>query len=152
MLTGGRGPYLRFGPIVENAERLEEDFHNEAAVTRAQLRHTFGARLDNSTTIPQELDEIVAEMWNTGWDPEKGNTNLFARDIGLTLVEATLTLLGGLLVFRDETNFIHCSIFWQNAKIEAFPFHKTLKCLRNRHGDSMAYFVKGLSDQVDEST
>jgi hypothetical protein len=151
MLTGGRAPYLRFGPIVENSGRLEEDLHQEAAVTRTQLREAFGAKLDNSSTIPQELDAIVAEMWNTGWDPGKGNVNLFTRDIGLNLVEATLDLLGGLLVFRDEKNFIHCSIFWRDAKIEAFPFHKAVKCLRNRDGDTMAYFVKGLSDQIGDS-
>jgi hypothetical protein len=100
MLTGGQAPYLRLGHIVENSGRLEEDLHHEAAVARTQLRQTFSAKLDNSSTIPQELDAIVAEMWNTGWNPEKGNVNLFARDFGLNIVEATLDLLGGLLVFK----------------------------------------------------
>jgi hypothetical protein len=151
MLTGGHAPYLRFGPLLENSVRLEADLHHEAAATTTQLRETFGVKLDNPSTVPQDLDAIVAEMWNTGWDPEKGNVNLFAGELGLNLAEAMLALLGGRLVFRDENNFLHCSIFWLDAKIEAFPFHKTVKCLRNRDGDSMAYFVKGLSDEIGAS-
>ena len=83
-------------------------------------------------------------------DPHVGNLNLFTRDFGLLLTEATLDLLGGRLVFRlpgDEI-YVHNSIFWPG--VEAFPFHKAFKCLTESDGESMAYFVRGVGHELEE--
>jgi hypothetical protein len=145
VITNGAAPHLRFGDI-DNSREREEAFHNTAALEREDLRNTFGVSLIDPSAIPGELDSIVADLWNEGWDPETRNVGLFAWELGLQLVEAILHLYGGNLIFRQGEYHNHTSIFWPAAKIEAFPFHKSIKCLLNEHGgDTMAYFARGLA-------
>jgi hypothetical protein len=115
---------------------------------RKDVRETFRVKLESSTSIPIELDKIMEKMWATGWDPRVGDLNLFTRDFGLLLLEATLDLLGGRPVFRSpgEDIYVHNSIFWPG--VEAFPFHKAFKCLTETDGESMAYFVRGVAHEL----
>jgi len=39
-------------------------------------------------------------------------------------------------------------IVW--PEVEAFPFHKTFKCLTETDGESMAYFVRGVGHELEE--
>ena len=94
------------------------------------------------------MDQIISEMWDSGWNPETGNINLFARDFGVVLVDAILKSLGGKPIFRSEKDMSHLSIFWANSKLEAFPFHKVLKCLFNRQGESASSFVSSLYEKL----
>jgi hypothetical protein len=149
VLTNCDSPYPGFGQLLHDSQGAESELRRDAAVARMQLRETFNAHLNTSLESLSELDRIVADMWNNGWDPKKGNVNLFARDFGLILVESLIALLGGRLIFRSGNIVTHCSIFWKDAAVEAFPFHKALKCLLlDQHGDSMAYFAKGLAHLV----
>jgi hypothetical protein len=148
ILTDSTTPYLGFGAIMEHSNDAEMNLHKEATKVRNDLKDEFGVILDDPLIIPEELDSIVRQMWNSGWDPQNGNIDLFARDFGLVLIEAILALLGGVLIFRRGSNVNHLSIFWSKSKIEAFPFHKTLKCLLNEDGDSMTYFVRGLCHYI----
>ena len=150
LFVGGTEPLLAFGEVIRNSEKLEREFHKDADQVREQIRKTFGAKLDDSRTTPKELDDIARELWETGWDPEVGNVALFTRDLGLLLTEATLDLLGGKLIFRSATNLMHWSIFWPDQRVEAFPFHKALKCLTHSEGETMTYFVHGLGSQLEE--
>jgi hypothetical protein len=77
-----------------------------------------------------------------------GDLNLFTRDFGLLLLEATLDLLGGRPIFRSpgQDIYVHNSIFWPG--VEAFPFHKAFKCLTEADGESMAYFVRGVAHEL----
>ena len=148
VITNCAGPYLRFGGIDDSKERVEA-FHKIAAIEGEDIRNTFGVHLINPSSIPQELDTIVTNMWATGWTPEHDNLELFAWEFGLQLVEAILSIYGGELIFRRTEYHNHTSVFWPNAKVEAFPFHKTIKCLRDQHGgDTMAYFVSGLAGLI----
>ena len=52
-----------------------------------------------STT--QQLDRIIQEMWETGWDPHVNDLNLFTREFGLLLFDETFDLFGGTAIFRD---------------------------------------------------
>lgn len=148
-LSGEGLPYSGFGKILpvtpERVMRLK------AAIADAQKRVSegFGFDFHNPAEAPKHLDAIVADMWNTGWDPKTGNVNVFTRDFGLVLTESILGLLGGALMLRAEQDLSHLSIFWVDFKIEAFPFHKVLKCLYRRHGESMASFVAGLAKCVN---
>jgi len=123
LLVGNKTPFLGFGEVIQDSRELEKELHRAADQVRHQIRSTFGAKLDNSSTTPKELDDIAEELWETGWDPEVGNVALFTRDLGLLLTEATLDLLEGRLIFRSASNVIHWSIFWADHGVEAFPFH-----------------------------
>jgi hypothetical protein len=150
LLVGQAAPFLGFGEVVQDSTEDEREFHKNADQVRQQIRDTFGAKLDNSSTTPKELDDIAQELWETGWNPQVGNLALFTRDLGLLLAEATLDLLGGRLICRSTTNLIHWSIFWASQRVEAFPFHKALKCLTHSEGETMTYFVRGLGHQLEE--
>jgi hypothetical protein len=150
LLVGQAAPFLGFGEVVQDSTEHERELHKNADQVRKQIRNTFGAKLDNSSTTPKELDDIAQELWETGWDPRVGNVALFTRDFGLLLTEATMDLLGGRMVCRSTTNLIHWSIFWANQRVEAFPFHKALKCLTYSEGETMTYFVRGLASQLEE--
>jgi hypothetical protein len=143
-------PYHGFGGVIANSGELERQLHADAVRVREDFRKTFRARLVSPTSTPKELDDIVKKMWETGWDPRVGNLNLFIRDFGLLLIEATMELLGGRLVFRSPGDdvYIHNSIFWPG--VEVFPFHKAFKCLTESDGESMAYFVRGVGHELEE--
>jgi hypothetical protein len=151
LLVGQSSPFLGFGEVIQNSEEHERELHKDAEQVRRQIRDTFGAKLDNSSSTPKELDDIAQELWENGWDPRVGDLALFTRDLGLLLTEATLDLLGGKLICRSAANLLHWSIFWSGQSIEAFPFHKALKCLTHAEGETMTYFVRGLASQLEES-
>jgi hypothetical protein len=150
MLSGrATAPYRGFGDVIQDSSELERQLHADAAQVRKDVRETFGVKLESSTSIPKELDDIIEKMWETGWDPRVGNLGLFNATFGLLLIEATLDLLGGRLIFRppgDDVD-IHNSIFWPG--VEAFPFHKAFKCLTESDGESMAYFVRGVGHELE---
>ena len=151
MLVGNRvNPYRGFGEVVEKSNELENKLRSDAAQVREKVRKIFHVKLENSTSIPEELDHIIDKMWNTGWDPRVGNLNLFTHNFGLLLFEASLDLLGGKPIFRSpgEDIFVHNSISWPG--VEAFPFHKAFKCLIESDGESMVYFVRGVGHELEE--
>jgi hypothetical protein len=150
LLVGKTGPFLGFGEVIQNSSELEGELHKIADQVRQQIRNVFGAKLDNSSTTPKELDDIIQELWETGWDPEVGRLDLFTRDLGVLLTETTLDLLEGKLIFRSTDNVIHWSIFWADQGVEAFPFHKALKCFTHLYGETMTFFVIGLGQALEE--
>jgi hypothetical protein len=54
------------------------------------------------------------------------------------------------MIFRSATNLLHCSIVWGDQRVEAFPFHKALKCLTHSEGETMTYFVRGLGALLED--
>ena len=109
-------PYRGFGDVIPDSGALELKLHADAVQVRKDVRETFRVKLESSTSIPIELDKIMEKMWATGWDPRVGDLNLFTRDFGLILLEATLDLLGGRPVFRSpgEDIYVH-----KNARRQA---------------------------------
>ena len=151
MFSGkAKTPYRGFGEVIQDSTELERQLHADAAQVRKEVRDRFHAKFESSTSIPKELDDIIERMWETGWDPRVGNLNLFTHDFGLILIDATLDLLGGRPIFRSPGRdiYVHNSIFWPG--VEAFPFHKTFKCLTESDGESMAYFVRGVGRELEE--
>jgi hypothetical protein len=143
-------PYPGFGDIVQDPRELEKEFHAKAAEMRQEIRNTFGVKLEGPSSIPKELDDVIEEMWETGWDPRLNDLNLFTRTLGLLLSEAVLELLGGRPIFRRSGNnrYIHDSILWPG--VEAFPYHKVFKCLTKSDGETMAFFVRGVGGALEE--
>jgi hypothetical protein len=147
-IAGQRNPFAGFGQILSSRRDVERRFWEENAAARERIRKSFGRELRVAEKIPIELDSIVQGMWNTGWDPNTGNLNLFSCDLGLVLTGAIVELLGGQLIFRSENDMSHCSIFWESFEFEAFPFLKVLKRLLDRHEDSIGVFVDGLVNRI----
>ena len=150
LLVGKTAPFLGFGEVIPDATQIEWQFHKSANQIRRQVRNVFGVRLDSASTTPKELDDIVQELHESGWSSKTGNVELFTCDLGLLLAEATLELLGGRLIFRSPSNVVHCSIFYADQGVEAFPFHKALKCLTQEDGETMTFFVIGLGQVLQE--
>lgn len=151
MFSGkARTPYRGFGGVVQDSSELEKQLHVDAGQVRKEVRETFRVKLESSTSIPKELDDIIERMWDTGWDPRVGDLGLFNATFGLLLFEAMFDLLGGRPIFRSpgEVVDVHNSIFWPG--VEAFPFHKAFKCLTETDGESMAYFVRGVGHELEE--
>jgi hypothetical protein len=143
-------PYRGFGGVIPDSGEPERQLHADAARVREDVRRIFRVKLESSASIPKDLDDLIERMWRTGWDPRSGDLNLFTHDLGLLLIEATLDLLGGRLIFRSRADdvYIHNSIFWPG--VEAFPFHKAFKCLTETDGESMAYFVRGVGHELEQ--
>jgi hypothetical protein len=143
-------PYLGFGNLVRDTHELERQLRADAVQAGEEVRDAFRVRLESSTSVPKELDDIIERMWGTGWDPRVGDLGLFTATFGLLLSEATLDLLGGTPIFRSPGDVVdfHNSIFWPG--VEAFPFHKAFKCLTESDGESMAYFVRGVEHELEE--
>lgn len=141
-------PFAGFGDVLQNTSEIEAKFRLTALEAQKRLHRGFGTRFQNVPETLQELDRILADMWNTGWKPESGNLNLFVTDFGLVLAVSILDLLGGVPTFRSETDLSHFSIVWPSIKLEVFPFHKSLNCLNCREGQSISGFVTGLTEIV----
>jgi hypothetical protein len=149
LLVNQSTPFRGFGDLIKDSAKDERELNEYADQATKQIRDVFGAKLDSPATTPKELDAIAQELWETGWDPEVGNLALFTRDLGLILTDAILDSLGGRLIFRSATNLLHCSIFWDGHGLEAFPFHKAMKCLTQSAGETMTYFVRGVAHELE---
>jgi hypothetical protein len=135
---------MGFGDLLsESSERTDRVVH-EACEARQRVESVFLCSLKDSSSVPHILDDIIQDMWNEGWSPDKGNINLFTRDFGLVLFSALLSLFGGNVVFRSDEDITHLSLWWPASGFEVFPFHHVLRCLLERESDSVASFVKGL--------
>jgi hypothetical protein len=143
-------PSHAFGEVIPDSTELEQLLQAYAAQVRSEVRETFHARLENSTSTPKELDNIIERMRETGWDPRVGDLGLFTATFGTLLTQVTQDLLGGRLIFRAPGDIVdvHNSILWPG--VEVFPFHKAFKCLTNPDGESMAYFVRGVGLELEK--
>jgi hypothetical protein len=148
LLSEHAAPYAGFGdPLAESPDRVRK-FLGLVEDARGRLESGFKRRLDDPHSLSQQIDVIVDEMWSQGWSPDEGNINLFVTDFGLVLTGALLALYGGNLVFRSEEDISHLSIWWPARKIEAFPFHRLLKCLFSREVNSVSLFVDRISGML----
>jgi hypothetical protein len=148
LLTKQEVPYVGFGDVL--LPSADRDRALLTAVEKALVRAEEGFKLEFATVanVPSQIDKLVDEMWAQGWNPDAGNVNLFATDFGLILAKTISSLLGGVFVFRSESDISHLSLWWPNKKLEAFPFHKIIKRLYRREGESVGFFVAGLSRLV----
>jgi hypothetical protein len=144
-------PFTGFGQVLSNRPHVQEIFRNTIIDSQRRLQDGFQMRFALPTEIPNELDRIVSSMWKNGWNPRSGNINLFTCDFGCVLGKAILDSLGGRPIFRSAEDLSHFSIFWDDAKVEAFPFHKVVKCLHNREGESMTSFRNGIASKLRET-
>lgn len=146
-LEGQAEPFAGFGqPLAGPA--LGRDF--ESLVGQAWMRVNDGLwpSPPSFEDVPLMLDATISEMWETGWDPEAGDLNLFVRDFGAVLTASVRHMWGGELVFRSTYDVSHLSVWWPEARFEAFSFHKVLKALHQREGESLTLFARGVGQHV----
>ena len=96
----------------------------------------------------QDLDDILAEMWEEAWSPETGNIHLFATDFGAILACELASSFHGRLLFRSRKDLTHCSVWWADSRVEAFAFHKALKALYDRQERALVAFYDGIESLV----
>lgn len=144
MLSEQIAPYEGLGRILKRDEKTEQEFWAQAGVALNRLKEGFHLDTETPQSTARDIENAIAKMWKEGWDPEKGNINLFTRDFGLALTKAIIGLVGGDLVFRSCSDLSHLSVRWDLQKIEAFPFHKVYKRLLRRDGESVEHFLRGL--------
>jgi hypothetical protein len=142
----GDGPTTLFGPVLDGHSFLvaSKRLQTMAAVARSRIAGTFGTELATLREAAETLDGIVSEMWDTGWSPKGGDINLFTRDFGSVLAAALLELPGAIPVFRSKRMLDHMSVWFPGQCLEVFPFHKTVKCLREKQGESMGQLYRFL--------
>jgi hypothetical protein len=107
-LEGGTEPTDCFGAVLTGTA------HDNAICRFAELRDQadnavkdiFGRHLLAAGRI-SELDEVITEMWETGWDPETGDVKLFVLHFGALLTAAMLTVEGTTPVFRSDSVLDH---------------------------------------------
>lgn len=144
LLKGQKSPYKGFGVILSDQDennKLLEKLTSEAA---ERFKEGFGIKLDDSNQAIEELEKTITEMWQEGWNPDEGNVNLFATDFGLILAEIIQCLFAGKTLFRSKSNLNHLSVWWNEQRVEVFPFHKAYKRLTTESGESLSSFVSGL--------
>lgn len=148
VLQDGSNPTNLFGKILEQSNVRKRVLIDQALEARHRLEKTFRKSLIDPVSVPDQLDDLISSMWNENWSPKTGNVNLFVTDFGLQLVTSILSVLDGDLIFRSDKDISHLSIWWPKRRLEAFPFHKVLKCLCKRHGESVEQFFRNISGAV----
>ena len=144
VLFSQKRPFDGFGPLEEDTQRVRELFDEVVCQAQTRVRELFEISDVDGEKLVAELDEMVAEMWREDWDPQSGDVNLFARDLGALLMDALLRETSGQAVFRSNSDLTNASVYWPPKMIEAFPFHKAFKCLINREGESLLQFFRGV--------
>lgn len=144
LLYGDSQPYGGFGAILREDSKYVEEFRSRAQKSLKDLQAGLGINQTNWFGAASSLDAIVEMMWQQGWNPESGNTNLFSTDFGFVIAMALHSVLGGVFVFRSYEDISHTSIMWTQKRVEAFPFHKAYKCLLDRGAESVGQFLSSV--------
>jgi hypothetical protein len=135
------GPRLDGDSVAPAAQQLR----SMAARAESQITEVFGVRLGVGGDGVDGLDRIIASMWDTGWSPESGDLNLFSTEFGVIFAVALLELHCAIPVFRSQRVLDHMSVWLPSNGLEVFPFHKALKCLRDRVGESMGQLYRSVA-------
>lgn len=146
LLTDAEEPFE--GGDVSATPLIMPRFEEVVSQAAQRVSDTFSVVVPSTLDGATELERIVAEMWNEGWDPEEGDVQLFVRDFGALLARTILSELDGVPIFRSSRDLSHMSVWWPHSKVEAFPFHKMHKRMTHADGDSLTYYVKSLGQLV----
>lgn len=146
VLAGGASPSGDFGPV----RRPGPGFDDMALAVRTRIEESFDVDLNVAADVPEAIESIAAGMWSTGWTEMDANTAVLPHDLGLVLTVALHVTLGGSILTRGDDQWIHCSIWWEDRRLEAFPFHKVLKRLTEQDGESLTYFDRSLRARLGD--
>ncbi len=134
-LSGGAGPASALGPRIEGSV-VQARFETVVVQARAALSSFFSIDAEPTPQLAKALDGLVRGLWESGWDPASGRTDMFTLHLGALLMDAVLRTCGGEAVFRSDRELTHASVWFAAAKVELFPFHKAYRAL-TRRGESL---------------
>jgi len=147
LVKGEETPIKNFGKIYI----VKDDIKTMLFEVEEEARRRFNKFFLNSNkeiTI-KSLEKTIQKMWNEGWNPDKGNINLFSTDFGIILTIIIIDKIGGQIIFRSDENLNDLSIWWQEKKIEVFPFHKMYKRLLSKDEDDIEYFYNQIKKMIE---
>jgi hypothetical protein len=150
MLTGQPTPYAGFGEALDDSPDLARAFRDTESLARSRVSEMFGLQVGDSLSVAAALERVCRQIWSEGWEPQRGNVNLFVTDFGCVLTQAIRLDLGGLLVFRSPVDLSHVSLWWADKALEAFPFHKVYRRLQSPEGHSLSFFAHRVRQLVLE--
>lgn len=146
LLKGQNAPFEGFGDILPKSLSNNNLLIGLISQATIRIEEDFEIGQGDAIKFVAELENIIDEMWQDGWDPQKGDVNLFTTDFGLILTKTIIDLYGGEFIFRSKTNLNHFSIWWVEKGIEVFPFHKMYKRLIYLSGENLSSFIQGLQE------
>jgi hypothetical protein len=144
LLNGEEEPIDVYGDIKIDEIDLNNVFGGIINEAKERFNDMFNEKNERNFISIKNLESVIKQMWNEGWDPENGNINLFITDFGAIFADLIKKELCGKFVFRSKEDLNHLSIWWGDKKIEFFPFHKIYKRLSNNDGESLVYSFKQL--------
>ena len=146
-LTQGTTPYSGFGPLLIEPD-AGENFSRVTQEASVRISETFGVSPPADRTGIATLEEFASRMWREGWDPESADVNLFVRDFGSVFMAIIQAMTAAEPVFRSKTDLSHASLWWPKKRLEVFPFHKMYRRLTDQAGESLIFFVDGLTKKL----
>jgi hypothetical protein len=146
VLTGAAEPFD--GGDVSVTPQILPRFEEVVSQAAARVVDIFAVDVPANLDGAAELERIVIEMWDDGWNPDEGEVSLFVRDFGALLVRSILGELNGVPVFRSPTDLSHMSVWWPDLKVETFPFHRMYKRMTHADGESITYYISSLNRLV----
>lgn len=144
-------PTNAFAPPLVDAEAEQAIGHlnSETANAQQRLSDGFQFEFDDLPSLPTQLDNVISEMWATGWDPDSSSLDQFVTDFGLIFLDALRSMPGATPVMRSATDLNHASVWFGVLGAEAFPFHKTLKALVSSEGESLRQMYDSICELND---
>lgn len=139
-LSGGARPTSALGPRFEGSV-VEARFETVVAQARVALSSFFSIDAEPTPELAKALDGLVRGLWDSGWDPVTGRTDIFTLHLGALLMDVLLRTCGGDAVFRSDRDLTHASVWFGAAQVELFPFHKAYRAL-TRRGDSFDHLYQ----------
>lgn len=145
-LKGDSHPTEICGPVLTGSEHDSalSNFNTMTEQARAAVQEHLKVSISSGINSVESIDRIIVDIWNTGWNPEDGNLNLFVLHFGSLLASAMLKVPGTQPVFRSTTNANHFSVLHSKSGMEYFPFHKLTKCLTESTGESASQMLNDL--------
>lgn len=143
-IRGEGQPTTLFGPALSgaSAEAALSCLVESANDARQRVANTFGAVASPDAEGVAHIDSLVAEIWQSGWDPKRKSFNLFATDFGVLFAAAFIGLPEFAAVFRSEQILDHVSFWSPEADTEFFPFHKIARALLSGDGESASQMYR----------
>jgi hypothetical protein len=129
-------------------EETIRNFSRVVSEASARAEEMVGLAPSRNRAGIAALEELVSRIWSEGWDPQTADVNLFVRDLGSIFMLITQEIAGGETVFRSRTDVSHASLWWPIERLEVFPFHKMYRRLVERDGESVVFFVDGLTKRL----
>jgi hypothetical protein len=151
MLFGDDAPSTDFGEVLTSMETkglAQKSFEDSIDEARKRFEDIFAKLPHSGKDVVLLLEATIDDMWEQGWSAEEESLDMFVTDFGCVLTWSLLHEYKGIPAFRSQTELNHASIMWSDLGVEVFPFHKMLKRLSVREGESLNHFWESVRGRL----